>query len=112
MMMGRGRWWLLFALALCTLLTWVAASPVFEGPDERDHAIRAVATARGQLAGRFVSTGSVFGDVLYVRVPRSMCGLLVDVPDKCQPTSTPTEASVETDEYRHPPPYYAVVGLP
>src|SRR4051812_20533700 len=103
---------LLFGLVWCTLASWAIASPALEGPDERDHAVRAVATARGQLVGDFESTNSPFGDVMYVRVPRALCPLLVDVPDKCGSTSDPDVASVETNEYRHPPPYYVAVGLP
>jgi len=100
----------LFALALIVSMTWGLAAPRLEGPDERDHASRAIATVRGHVIGEFLP--SALGYRMRVRVPNSVCdGILVDrVP--CEPTSHPGESDVDTGEFRHPPPYYAVVGLP
>jgi hypothetical protein len=68
-----------------------------------------VSTVRLQLTGHFTAAG--YGDVMYVRVPKTLCPLLVDAAG-CGPASRRDEALVETNEYRHPPVYYAVVGLP
>lgn len=101
---------MLFALALCVSVPWGLAAPRLEGPDERDHASRAIATVRGDVIGEFLP--SALGYRMRITVPSAVCaGILVDrVP--CEPTSNPGEPVVDTGEFRHPPPYYAVVGLP
>jgi hypothetical protein len=100
----------LFGLGLCVSMTWGLAAPRLEGPDERDHASRAIATVRGHVVGEFLP--SALGYRMRISVPDSVCdGILFDrVP--CEPASAPGEAKVDTGEFRHPPPYYAVVGLP
>jgi hypothetical protein len=106
----RPRWWLLFGLGLCVSMTWGLAAPRLEGPDERDHASRAIATVRGHVVGEFLP--SALGYRMRISVPDAVCdGILVDrVP--CERASTSGEAKVDTGEFRHPPPYYAAVGLP
>ncbi|MEY2448218.1 MAG: hypothetical protein QOH79_1694 [Acidimicrobiaceae bacterium] len=91
-------------------MTWALAAPRLDGPDERDHAIRAVATVRGHVIGEFLP--SALGYRMRVRIPMAVCnGVLVDRV-LCNPTPDPGAADVDTGEYRHPPPYYAVIGLP
>jgi hypothetical protein len=80
------------------------------GPDEPDHAIRAFTSARGEFVGDFLATPR--GYVMMMKVPASLCAGFLDDPGRCFPSSSPDELLAQTNEYRHPPPYYAVVGLP
>ncbi|MEY2451339.1 MAG: hypothetical protein QOD92_913 [Acidimicrobiaceae bacterium] len=101
---------MLFALALCVSMTWGLAAPRLDGPDERDHAIRSVATVRGHVIGEFLPSG--LGYRMRVRIPMEVCTGVLHDRVLCVPTPNPDEADVDTGEYRHPPPYYAVTGLP
>lgn len=107
---GRRLWLCLFALGLCIAMAWGLASPRLNGPDERDHAIRAVGTVRGHLIGDFELGAR--GYRMNVPVPHQACAPLLDDQIDCRPSTAPGEANILTGEFRHPPPYYAIVGLP
>lgn len=107
---GRRLWCCLFALGLIVSIAWGLASPRLNGPDERDHAIRAVGTARGELIGDFELGAR--GYRMNVPVPAQACVPLLDDQIDCRPDPSPDRANILTGEFRHPPPYYLVVGLP
>jgi hypothetical protein len=103
---------------------WGLADPLFAGPDEPAHVIRAVGLDHGQLIGREASVrlrqeSSIKGGNLVVRAPaiyRSVgtpCfAFQPDVTAAClQFAGSSRDADVVTSAGRHPPAYYAVVGL-
>lgn len=108
----RARWWVLFALMLAVSGAWALATPRLAGPDEPAHAIRAVGAARGHLLGDFVL--GPFGYVMKVSIPTETCRAIPDPNLACnQPSATPAQhTDVYTYQFRNPPPYYVVVGLP
>ena len=77
----RRTWWTSFVLV--TLLTglWVVANPLYAGPDEPAHVIKAVAVDHGQLTGDKLSPRlreqlrDERQDYLMVRVPAIYGGL-------------------------------------
>jgi len=107
---GRRLWSCLFALGLCISMAWGLAEPRLNGPDERDHAIRAVGTVRGHIIGDFELGAR--GYRMNVPVPLKACAPLLDDQIDCRPSTSPDQANILTGEFRHPPPYYVVVGLP
>jgi hypothetical protein len=122
----RRVWWTSFVLV--TLLTglWVVANPLYAGPDEPAHVIKAVAVDHGQLTGKELSPRlrEVFRDERQdfemVRVPAiygiassSTCfSYERDFPANCLDFSgSIKEVDDATYVARHPPAYYAVVGI-
>jgi hypothetical protein len=121
------RVWLT-SFVLVTLLSglWVIANPLYAGPDEPAHVIKAVAVDHGQLTGKELSPRlrEMFRDERQdfemVRVP-AIYGTAIsttcftyepDIPANCLDFSGSTkEVDDATYVARHPPPYYAVVGI-
>jgi hypothetical protein len=123
---SRCVWWSSFVLVSVLAGLWCLASPVYAGPDEASHVIRAVALDHGQLTG----------DELSPPLKRQLREgrqdyLMVRVPAFYGPTGTPTcfsyrpnvtaacfrltESTREVDGAtyvaRNPPAYYTVVGV-
>lgn len=116
------RWWASFALLFSLSAVWALSNPLFSGPDEASHVIKAAAVVRGQLRGPEVQVAP--GEWwTYVRVPGSFRGAAQvpacfvfkpSVPAGCAP-DLPTDratTSVPTEAGRYPPLYYALVGAP
>ena len=106
---------------------WSLSEPIFAGPDEPSHVVKAAAVARGELIGRD-RTERVTPDQpppmdTEVRVP-AIFGIVHDVPRcyafrpavaaDCAPafTGPRSDAKAITTAGHYPPLYYAVVGLP
>lgn len=118
----RRHWWAALLTYLALAICWSLATPLFASPDEPAHVIRAASVARGQLLGR---SNDDLADApntpLLVEVPRifASAGDVGCVAFKPQVTADcisfagPTSiAEVQTSAGRHPPGYYAIVGLP
>ncbi len=45
-------------------------------------------------------------------MPLEACVPLLNDQIDCRPSTSPDQANILTGEFRHPPPYYAIVGLP
>ena len=122
----RRIWWTSFVLL--TLLTglWVVANPLYAGPDEPAHVIKAVALDHGQLTGEKLSPRlrelyrNERQDFLMVRVPAVYGIASGSTCFAYNPNSTAeclrfTGSTRETNDAtyvaRHPPAYYAVVGI-
>ena len=99
-------------------LAWVLAVPAFRGSDEFDHAIKADATARGQLTGSEPATDGR-GELMRVRadVARAL-GPMCDSyrytgPDNCHPVRTFDDGTVEiaSAASAYDPVYYVVAGV-
>jgi Predicted membrane protein (DUF2142) len=120
------RVWLT-SFALVTLLSglWALGNPLYAGPDEPAHVIRAVALDHGQLTGKKLTPriredlGNARKDYLIVRVPAiygiastSICfSYEPNVTASCLDFSASTrEVDDLTYVARHPPAYYAVIG--
>jgi hypothetical protein len=120
----RRVWWTTFVLVTAVGGLWALANPLFAAPDENSHVIRAVALAHGELTGdeqkaRLRPLLDVTPEALKVRVPE----IYVNEQSACfafQPDTTARCAHVEgstrdtdalTTAGRHPPAYYAVVGI-
>jgi hypothetical protein len=101
---------------------WALALPLLVGPDEESHAVRAAAVVRGDVIGHQAegdSASTLFRDVDVpeaYRDARDMNCVVekVSVLPSCQPEFDGGTRLVEvpTYQYRQPPAYYAVVGLP
>ena len=133
----RRAWWWVFGLLIVAGTAWAVAVPPMTGPDEGSNAIRAAAVVRGQIAGdpmpELVSGSEAWENVMVeVDVPASLAGAEAvgacylgeprerffgatvvprgsDCPELSGDTGTVT---TPTYEYRGPPFYYALVGLP
>jgi hypothetical protein len=120
----RRLWWTTFLLVTAVGGLWSLANPLFAAPDENSHVIRAVALDHGELTGdeqeaRLRPLLDVTPEALRVRVP----AIYVNEESACfafQPNTTAQCAHVEgstrdvdalTTAGRHPPSYYAVVGV-
>jgi len=116
-----------FALFAAVLVSWSLVVPLLEGPDEADHAIRAAALVRGQLLSEHDRPADVVflgGHAIgtFVKVPEayrlsggSYCfSLHPRLSAQCAPEFRGGQRLVRviTNEYRAPPFYYAVIGLP
>jgi hypothetical protein len=109
-----------FAVLFGLSVLWSLASPLFSGPDEPDHLIRAETVLHGQVVGeqtdppnggwRIVQAPDV------LRVSRSIVGCFAFEPAKpaCGPAfAGPTERTgMITRAGAAPPLYYALVGPP
>ena len=113
----RRVWWVSFILLAVTGSLWSLASPLYSGPDEPAHTVRAVSLVRGQWLGQ--QTEVVDNNALEVEVPATytanpFCYVFeATVPAYCQQWP-PEGGEVEllTTAGRHPPTYYALVGIP
>jgi Predicted membrane protein (DUF2142) len=120
----RRVWWTTFALVACLSGLWALANPLFAGPDEPAHVTRAVSVAHGELIGRDATprerraSEMPWGDVI-VRVP----AIYGSVGAPCfafdenataacfEFSGSRRDTDVVTSAGRHPPAYYAVVGV-
>jgi hypothetical protein len=119
---ARHRWWRDFVLILVVGSVWALALPLLSGADEESHAVRAAAMVRGDVIGRTAPgdpDSKLFRDVEApeaYRDARDMNCVVrnVSVLPKCQPKFDGGSRLVDvpTYQYRQPPAYYAVVGLP
>lgn len=120
----RRLWWTTFVLVTAVGGLWALANPLFAAPDENSHVVRAVALDHGQLTGKEQKSLlrqhlDVTPEALEVRVP----AIYRDEGSACfafRPNTTAECAHVEgssrdvetlTSAGRHPPSYYAVVGI-
>jgi hypothetical protein len=115
----RARFGLVFALLFAMSAAWALSLPLFAGPDEASHMMRATAVVRGQLIGQH--TGKP-GDqiVVYLKVPKlythsvdATCYVRsTSLTPACAPGFSAGHGRVKltSDEYRAFPVYYAVVG--
>jgi hypothetical protein len=120
-------WFTSFVLVTLLCVLWAVADPLFAGPDEPAHVIKAVAVDHGQLTGKqltqpldskqFQTVEQVTFDV---RVPEIFGSVGVvpcfahhgDLLPPCLKFRGSTQdADVPTYTARNPPAYYAVVGL-
>jgi Predicted membrane protein (DUF2142) len=121
---SRPVWWTTFAFVAALGGVWTFANPLFAGPDEPSHVTRAVAVDHGQLTGDDVSGRlrkqlDVSADAVAVRVPaiygreESACfAFRPNTTADCAHFEGPRrDAEVLTTAGRHPPAYYAAVGV-
>lgn len=120
-------WWACFALTALPALLWVLASPPHSGADEPAHVVRAASVVFGQLLGQ-----APVDDPAAVRLVVGVPPWVADLPEPAcfaaqpeVPASCPAGplaangqprddglVSLTTTSGRHPPAYYAAVGLP
>jgi hypothetical protein len=110
---------LTWAAAFAFIAAWTFATPLFAGPDEPTHAIRAIAVSGGQFTGSKAANGHVIDSV-----PKRFAELTRPVTcDKhrrpfsgdCQRKQGPSgvgAAWVTNNASTYPPLYYALVGWP
>lgn len=114
----RRQWWTTFLLVSLLSGLWVLANPLFSGPDEPAHVIRAEAITRGQWTGTEPGAEEAVGGHLEVTVPKIYANIEVDcfkfrrdVPAACQSFEGSSELGPAlTSAGRHPPAYYVAVG--
>jgi len=117
-------WWTTFLLLTSLGGLWALANPLFAAPDENSHVARAVALDHGQLTGdtdtaRLRAQLEITPEVLKVRIPEidrdSYSGCFAFQPNataQCAHIEGSThDADALTSAGRHPPSYYAVVGI-
>jgi hypothetical protein len=122
----RRVWWTSFVLVSLLCGLWTVANPLYAGPDEPAHVIKAVALDHGQLTGEKLSPRlrallrDERQDFLMVRVPAiygiaSSYTCFANEPNFTAECLRFAGSTRETDDAtyvaRHPPPYYAVVGV-
>jgi hypothetical protein len=114
------RRWGPFAVAAALTAVWTFAMPLYAGPDEPAHVVRAAATARGEIVGKTVA-GEVAPASL-VHVPAAIAArsrppcfaMRPSVAASCplrprpDPPADPREATTHVGRY--PPAYYVLVG--
>jgi hypothetical protein len=119
----RRVWWSAFAVFVVLGTCWSIATPLFASPDEPAHVVRAASLVRGQILGSdppkgsHEPAGSLLVDLpaLYKSASRVSCyAFQPDTPANCASFtgSSTQETRVPTSAGRHPPWYYAVIGLP
>jgi hypothetical protein len=108
-----------FGLLFGLLTTWSLATPLFAGPDEPAHVIKAVATVGGTLTGEPTAQPTVRRvsvPAIYTVGNRSpVCYQFKGgVSAKCAPRFQGGHQKVDTETPAglYPPPYYGIVGLP
>jgi hypothetical protein len=112
----RRRWLTVFVLAAVVAAVWALATPFYGGPDEPEHAVRAVSLARGQFLGRPVENGPDYQravDVPGAYASHNTACFVFDssVPAACQVTDDDAPMTVyPSSAGRYPPLYYALVG--
>ncbi len=119
---ARRRWWRDFVLIVVVGSVWALALPLLVGADEESHAVRAAAMVRGDVIGekapqepgslllRDVKVPEAYGDAKDMSCVVHKRSVL----PSCQPKFDGGNRLVTetTYQYRQPPAYYAVVGLP
>ena len=120
---SRRVWWTSFLLATILGVLWGLANPPYSGPDEPAHVIRAHALDHGQLTGNKQSSQrskpSGTRDLLVVQVPNvygssneACFAFQKDIPASCLAfKGSSSDTNLTTSAARHPPAYYAVVGV-
>src|SRR5512132_43070 len=121
---ARRVWWTTFVLVTLLSALWGIANPPFAAPDEPAHVKRAVALDHGELTGRTPNPRllrKLGGDRsnLVVRVPEvyvtaepACFAFKPDASAACIRFGGSTrDIDTVTTAGRHPPAYYAVVGL-
>ena len=125
----RRVWWTAFALLVLVGTVWAFASPVMASPDETAHAVKAVATVRGQIRGsemvvnerdpkllnRVLTTYQIPEGYGALDAVPACYAFYPKIPANCAPF-LPAEAGPDgpasTYVGRYPPTYYAIVGWP
>jgi hypothetical protein len=120
----RRVWWTTFVLAAVLSGLWGIANPPFAAPDEPAHVKRAVALDHGELTGKTIGSRlrrELGGENanLVVRVPEvyaiSDPGCFAFNPNVSAAClrvgGSARDVDAVTSAARHPPAYYAVVGL-
>ena len=121
---SRRVWWTSFVLVTLLTAAWAMSQPVFAGPDEPAHVVRAVALDHGTLTGSEPggrlprSFRPVDDSARVVEVPETYGSVVVPCftrdPDLLAPclriTGSTRDADVVTYETLQPPAYYGVVG--
>jgi Predicted membrane protein (DUF2142) len=122
----RRVWWSSFVIVTSLTVLWSLASPVFAGPDEPAHVIRAVALDHGQLTGRDPrrplgkTLQPVGASARVVRAPEVFGSVgtrpcFAGKPDEvalCLDFTGPTrDTDLVTYAAGQPPVYYAAVGV-
>lgn len=118
----RRQWWSALLAFLALALCWSVATPLFAAPDEPAHVVRAASLARGQILGESApGTRDKPSRPLVVEVPEIFKSAKGVDCVRGRPQSTAEciaffgsgrVTKVETTAGRHPPSYYAIVGLP
>jgi hypothetical protein len=116
----RRLWWITFVLVAGLGGLWALATPVFGGPDEPSHVVRAVSLDHGEFIGEEIAARTVTNQ-LRVRVPDvyrspdrdALCfAFHREMPADCAHVEgSARDANATTVHGRYPPPYYAVVGV-
>jgi hypothetical protein len=116
----RRVWWTSFGLFFALSLVWTFTTPPLGAGDETAHVVRAHALADGDLTGaskrgepeyaRYVQSPAAYVAVgraalCYVFEPRASAAC-------ARFRGSDIEVSTRTDAGRHPPAYYAVIGVP
>jgi hypothetical protein len=116
----RRVWWTSFGLFFALSLVWTFTTPPLGAGDETAHVVRAHALADGDLTGasrpgepeyaRYVQSPAAYVAVgraalCYVFEPRASA-------ECARFRGSDIEVSTRTDAGRHPPAYYAVIGVP
>jgi hypothetical protein len=117
---ARAKWWVTFALLAALIGLWSVATPLFGSADEPAHVVRAAAVGRGELTGRTPDADDLDGYV-YVDLPAIYdsagrhVGCFAGHPNRDASCfhfdGRETTKPVITESGRHPPTYYAVVGV-
>jgi hypothetical protein len=115
---ARATWWTRFALVALLGTAWMLATPLFAGPDEPSHVVKAAATVRGELLPHRVE-GTRYQ---FVTVPQRLdaanaaAGCVAFKPQQdascVDYAGSGADASVPTLVGRYPPAVYAIIGLP
>jgi hypothetical protein len=121
---SRRVWWTTFVLVTVLSGLWGIADPLFAAPDEPAHVSRAVALDHGELTGETPNRRGRQrpGDdnaELIVRVPEILAlanpgcfAFKADTSAAClRVAGSSRDVDTVTSAGRHPPAYYAVVGL-
>jgi hypothetical protein len=119
----RRLWWSCLVVFCVLGGCWSLATPLFASPDEPAHVVRAASIVRGQILGsdppKHSRTlhGSLMVDLpaLFASASKVDCyAFMADTPANCAAFtgSSTREVEVPTSAGRHPPWYYAVIGLP
>jgi hypothetical protein len=119
----RRLWWSAVVIFCVLGGCWSIATPLFASPDEPSHVIRAASVVRGEILGndppkaRHDLKGWLLVDLpaLYLSAGKVGCyAFKPDTPANCTAFtgSTTHDVEVPTSAGRHPPAYYAVIGLP
>ncbi len=114
----RATWWVSFVLLAVASSTWAVAMPLWGGPDEPAHAARSASLVGGEWLG--VQTEVIDNNALLVTVPEAITsgtpGCFVfdsAVPADCAEwIYEDRDTEVLTTAGRHPPAFYAAIGLP